>query len=42
MFTKVTLFHAEALHTIIFEPEKTYLLMVAQGCDISTLPCKAP
>jgi hypothetical protein len=42
MFTKITLFHSHELHTIDFKPEKTYLLMIAQGCDISTLPFAPP
>jgi hypothetical protein len=42
MFSKITLFHANELHTIEFKPEKTYLLMVAQGCDVSTLPFTQP
>ncbi len=38
MFTSVTLFQSHELSTLIFHPDKTYLLMCAQGCDSTLLP----
>jgi len=38
MFKTVTLFQPHELSSLVFDPEKTYLLMLAQGCDTRLLP----
>ncbi len=38
MFKTVTLFQSHEISSMVFEPEKTYLLMVAQGCDVTHIP----
>ena len=41
MFNSVKLYQSSQLSTLLFHPEKTYLLMLAQGCDthlISSAP----
>lgn len=37
MFNTVTLFQSHELSSVVFQPNKTYLLMTAQGCDTRLL-----